>query len=236
MCKSFLPLFIFFLTRMFFLSADAWDKHVEVTLKKLEQYPGWCNKEKAEVLMNFIHEKRPLLCVEIGAFGGSTTYPLVSSLHFNKKGVLYAIDAWDSKVATEGLNPDDPNAVWWGSLDMNSIYRRFKNSFKHLGKFCQCIKKKSEEAVAIFSDESIDFLYIDGGFSSKCSLQDALLYFPKVKVGGYIWINDASLEAKSEAVVFLMENACWLKERSIKNSCIVFQKSKLVFLDVRGGV
>ena len=119
---------------------------------------------------------------------------------------------------------NDPNIQWWGSLDMDAIYHQFIIAVRPLDKWYIPIRQRSEEAVHQFSEESIDFLYIDGNFSIIGSFLDAVLYFPKVKKGGYIWINDADSNAKYYAVTFLMENSHWRKEESIKNKCIVFQK------------
>ncbi|NGX37502.1 MAG: hypothetical protein K1000chlam2_00658 [Chlamydiae bacterium] len=203
-----------------------WEPYKEVTFHVLATIPGWCSKEKAEILMDFIHETKPDVCVEIGAFGGSTSFPIASALRFNNQGILYAIDAWDNQAAIEGLDANDPNLAWWVSLDMGSIYKQFvdKMTARKLNTWYRPISKRSEQAVNLFSDGVIDLLYIDGNFSSQGSLQDTVLYFSKVKKGGYIWLNDSHSPSKLESVIYLMENATWLPEKSIKNRCIVFRK------------
>jgi len=219
---------IFLLAENRFLLGDEldaiWDQYVEITIENLSKFPGWCSKEKAKVLMNFIYHTRPKICVEIGSFGGSTTYPIIAALSFTQRGFLYAIDAWDNQIAIEGLAPTDPNALWWNSLDMDTIYHQFVTAMLPF-KQCHPLRQRSTEAVYRFPEESIDFLYIDGSFSSLGSFQDVTLYFPKIKQGGYIWINDADYYIKLDAISFLMENSCWIKKESIKNKCIVFQKS-----------
>lgn len=205
-------------------SSPTWETHVELVKQKLPSLPGWCSKEKAEVLMNFIHRTKPKVCVEIGSFGGSTTYPIASALSFSNEGVLYAIDAWDNQAAIDGLAVNDPNIEWWSSLDMDAIYHQFIISMKPLNKWHRVIRQPSVDAVDQFLDESIDFLYIDGNFSVLGSFLDAVLYYPKVKKGGYIWVNDADNHYKHHAVIFLMESSNWIKEESVKNKCIVFQK------------
>lgn len=220
--------FLFFLFKMGNIASatfsSEWDRHVESTIKILPKFPGWCTPEKTRTLMNFIYEFRPEVLVEIGSFGGSTTYPLVSSLSFIKTGVLYAIDAWNPQVAIEGLQENDPNLQWWANVDMATIYSNFIHEMRPFRKWCKVIRNRSERAVSQFSDESIDFLYIDGNFSSEGSFRDVTLYFPKVKKGGVIWINDADRKEKRSSVGFLMENAIWLREYSIKNRCVVFRK------------
>lgn len=176
--------------------------------------------------MDFVFEFQPEICVEIGTFGGSTTYPLASALEFLGQGKLYAIDAWENHAAIEGLEENDPNLEWWKNLDLVGIRQRFFQFLilKKLRAWCHPIALLSQEAVSSFADESIDLLYIDGNFSEEGSLRDVLFYFPKVKKGGFIWLNDANVATKKKSVIFLMDNSQWLKKWSLKNSCIVFQK------------
>ncbi len=218
--------FLFSFSPLFSNASLSWNIYKESIVKDLTSFSGWCSREKAEVLMDFIYDTRPRICVEIGAFGGSTTYPIACSLRFIDQGILYAIDAWNNQAAIEGLEKDDPNRIWWKNVDMNGIHSQFNKSIKtkKLNKWCNPISRRSEKAVSLFSDESIDFLYIDGNFSSDGCFQDVFLYFPKVKTGGFIWLNDADMDAKNKSVIFLMNNCSWLKEQSIQNRCIVFKK------------
>jgi Methyltransferase domain len=214
------------LTTLLSATPSSWNTYKKSTLQNLSRFPGWCNKEKAEILMDFVYETKPTICVEIGAFGGSTTYPIASSLRFINQGKLYAIDAWDNQAAIEGLEKGDPNLEWWKKVDMRAIKNQFISSItsKKLTKWCQPISNRSEQAVLSFADESIDFLYIDGNCSSSGSFRDVFLFFPKVKTGGFIWFNDADADSKNKSVAFLMQNCSWIREWSIQNRCIVFRK------------
>ncbi|NGX47392.1 MAG: hypothetical protein K1000chlam3_00765 [Chlamydiae bacterium] len=218
--------FLFSFSALFSNASFSWNTYKELIVKDLASFPGWCSREKAEVLMDFIYDTRPGICVEIGTFGGSTTYPIACSLRFIDQGILYTIDAWDNQAAIEGLENNDPNREWWKNVDMNGTRSQFKKSIKNkkLSKWCNLISKRSKKAVSLFSDESIDFLYIDGNLSSDGCYQDVVLYFPKVKTGGFIWLNEADSDAKNKSVVFLMNNCSWLREQSIQNRCIVFKK------------
>ena len=175
-------------------------------------------------IIEFLREIKPNTCVEIGAFGGAITYPIASTLHFLRAGSLYAIDAWDVPTALEGLS-DEKNIEWWKKVNMQAMYEQFTKllSEKNLTE-CQVIRKRSQEAVSSFSDESIDFLFIDGSTSRKGSLEDATLYLPKVKKGGYIWLNHADMDNKNKTIAFLMKNCKWIKEKSIGMECVLFQK------------
>ena len=203
-----------------------WENFKRDTFLQLPKIAGWCSQEKAEKLMDFIYEVKPNICVEIGAFGGSTTYPLARTLQFLQYGKLWAIDAWDVKTAIEGLELDNPNIAWWSQLNMRVIYHQFMTILQNgrlLG-YCEPISMLSEEASQLFLDASIDLLYIDGNFSRDGTMKDVLSYFPKVKEGGYIWLNDADVLEKNMAVTFLMRNCTWLREKSLGKNCVVFKK------------
>lgn len=203
-----------------------WDNCKEMVLRELPNIPGWCTPKKAEKIMDFICEFQPEICVEIGVFAGSTSYPILSALQLLNRGKLYAIDAWDLQAAIEGLDKNDPNFTWWQNVDFPNVRQQFYTFLllKKLKKWCEPISLRSEDAVSSFSDESIDFLYIDGNFSEEGSLRDVYLYLPKVKKGGYVWLNDANIQTKNESLIFLMNHCQWLKEWSLRSQCIVFKK------------
>lgn len=203
-----------------------WEVYKKTHLHRLSQFPGWCTETKANRLMDFIYEHKPKVCVEIGTFGGSTTFPLLWSVKYLNQGHVFAIDAWKNKQAIFGLNPQDSNYLWWKQLDLHQIKNRFLSELKqlHLQSRCTVIDTISSLAAASFQDDSIDFLYLDGNFSEEGSLQDVVTYWPKVKKGGYIWLNDANSPAKIPSVAFLHEHAVFLPEESLKNTCVVFKK------------
>ena len=206
----------------------SWEQYKKNVLQKQADIPGWCIRQKAEALMDFIYETKPSQCIEIGTLAGSTTFPMVHALKFLGSGVLYAIDAWDNEACLEGLEPGDPNLTWWPSLkiDMDQTYQFFLRWLANLElkNICFPLRMRSEQAILFFDDESIDLLYIDGNISESGGMQDVTLYFPKVKTGGFIWLNLADLHTKHEIVAFLLERCKWVKEKSVGVHCILFQK------------
>ena len=209
-------------------SEDKWGKYQRQICANLALFTGWCSQAKALKLMNFIYLHQPSVCVEIGTFGGSTTYPLASALQYIQHGHLYTIDAWDRTCALEGLIPNEINYLWWNSIDFSKILDQFLLQYKkhHLSPWCTILHESSAKSVSYFADESIDLLYIDGNFSQAGSLEDVMLYYPKIKPGGFIWLNDANSPDKLSSVSFLSKQAYFLETESIKNQCVVFQKGK----------
>ncbi len=203
-----------------------WELYKQSHLEYLPRIRGWCNTLKANHLMDFIYTHQPEVCVEIGTFGGSTTFPLILAMQYLNKGHLYTIDAWDRDAALEGMNIKDLNYSWWSQVDFlharNTFFRWLKA--KRLHKQCTILESLSQKAVDQFEDGSIDMLYIDGNSSKLPALQDVIAYFPKVKENGFIWVNDANTIEKLPSIAFLNDHAVFLADKSLKNTCVVFQK------------
>ena len=206
---------------------DAWNQYKKNILEQMSLFTGWCSAEKASCLMDFVYCHRPNLCVEIGAFGGSTSYPLAASLKFLNQGILHAVDAWSNAEAVRGLSSSSPNYASWSAVDLKAVKKQFERKLHTLDltHWCMVVQAPSLKRASTYEDESIDMLYVDGNFSKKGSLKDLKVYFPKVKPGGYIWLNDAHAPSKWASVAYLMEHARFLPEESLRNECALFQKA-----------
>ncbi|MEI8365857.1 MAG: class I SAM-dependent methyltransferase [Parachlamydiaceae bacterium] len=152
---------------------------------------SWCSEEKAKLLMELVVLTQPGVCVEIGAFTGSSSLPLLAALKHVGSGRAYIIDAWSNAEAVRGLTTEDPNTVWWAGLDMKAV----KNQFLHmlnlwsLTSYCKILSTTSQKAVLRIP--TIDFIHIDGNFSAEGALLDSELYLPKVVPGGYVLLSNA---------------------------------------------
>jgi hypothetical protein len=152
---------------------------------------SWCSPEKGALLMDLIRLIQPQLCVEVGAWTGSSVLPVAMSLKFNGKGKVYAIDAWSNQIATRYWSDQDPNKPWWSTVDMKAIKQTFNNLLRNwqVDSYCVPVQDASEKAAARFKNETIDFLHLDGDYSEQGSLADVENYLPKVKTGGYILLS-----------------------------------------------
>jgi hypothetical protein len=219
-----LILFLFCL----FSTLDA-DQKVEDLKKQVAQVlpslHGWCTKEKALHFIDLVLEVKPKVYVEIGVFGGSSLFPVVSALKFLEEGSAIAIDAWDKVEAIRHYNPIDEeiHMVWWGKVNFDYIYSSYLNMLRRyaLEEYCTTIKATSEKAASKVG--VIDILYIDGNPSEEVSTQDAALYLPKVRSGGYVWMNDCLSVNKQQALDLLLES-CDVVKVIDQGNCILLQK------------
>lgn len=150
---------------------------------------GWCSREKARALARAIEQEKPLLCVEIGIFGGRSIVPCAAALRHNGAGVVYGIETWSPAVATEHFTSEE-NDRWWQSVDFPRIKRDFFAFIAGHGftEQIRVIEAPSRDAAQLF--DAIDFLHIDGAHSVFNAVEDVALYAKKLRVGGVVVLDD----------------------------------------------
>jgi hypothetical protein len=152
---------------------------------------SWCSQAKARLLLELVVLSRPQVCVEIGAFTGSTTLPVAAGLRHVGQGRACVIEPWSNEEALRGLPDGDANALWWADVDMAAVRAQFAQLLAawSLASWCEVLAEASRDAAAKIT--AIDMLHLDGNFSEQGSLLDSELYVPKVAVGGHIVLSNA---------------------------------------------
>lgn len=193
----------------------------------MKKIPGWCSPEKALLMMDIIKENKCRCCVEIGVFSGKSLFPIARALQYNGVGTVVAIDAWDPSEATKGFRPSDPNYVWWSQLDYKYFYNQTVACINNnrLERFCAIVKRPSHYAACLFATGTIDFIHMDGNHNEDYSFQDISEYFPKVKDGGYILLNDPNWYSMKRSLVFLLERADLVSPFSPSAPYFLFRKN-----------
>ncbi len=207
--------------------------HANSEVEKLKQrvllvlptLQGWCSKEKAINFIDLVLETKPRVCVEIGVFGGSSVFPVASTLKFLGQGVIIGIDPWDKLECIKYFDPEEDKAhlEWWGKVNMDHIYISYLNMIKRHGLIDYCLTMRSTSEEAASEIDSIDILYIDGNHNEAVSTKDVTLYLPKVKKGGYIWLDDALWTGTQQAVDLLLVS-CDVVKLIDSGNCILFRK------------
>lgn len=151
---------------------------------KFDKIHGWCSKEKAIKMTNYIDDNFNL-CVELGVFAGKSLLPIA----LKSKGTVIGIDSWNKSSSLEGTN-SKINDDWWSNIDYNFFYNYTSNLLKEYK--CNNVKLfrlKSVDAIYLFEDNTIDFLHQDSNHSEEISCNEVELYHNKVKLNG-IWVFD----------------------------------------------
>jgi hypothetical protein len=112
---------------------------------------------------------------EIGVYRGGYSEVLLKAIPGLK---LFGIDLWE-------LYPG------YRDYRKNDIIDAYNEALQKTKDFdCQLIKGWSHEVVKQFTDNSLDFIYIDGNHSYEHTVQDLALWSKKVRSGGVIYGHD----------------------------------------------
>lgn len=125
--------------------------------------------------------------VEVGVAEGTTTEYLLQTLPTLK---LFGVDSYPTYIDWNDTQPDGEN----NNTEMLKKVQPYLDRYNH-------IYKDSDDAVARFDDESLDFVFIDGLHTYEQVLKDCQNYYPKIKKGGFIIGHDfARIQDVNKAV------------------------------------
>ena len=138
---------------------------------------GYLDYDAEEVRKPDLLIKPNDICVEVGvAKGNHAEYILRQD-----PKELHLIDPWG--IFKDGFVPP---------ITENSFEERYQNvceRFKN-DKNVVIHRAYSHDVCETFEDESIDWVYIDGNHTYEGTLEDLYLWWPKLKIGGYLTGDD----------------------------------------------
>ncbi len=204
-----------------------WKSFRNEVIGGISKIPGWHGEEKASLMMDIIRENRCKTCVEIGVFAGASLIPIAKALQYNRFGVVVGIDPWDPIEATYGLDPSSSHFIWWNQINFTSIHSHLLRLIKkhRLKRYCIIEQKTAKAALELFGECSIDLIHFDGNCHEDRSFEDIMLYFPKVKDGGYIVLSNPNLHSLKKGLVFLLERTELLSPFSQAATYLLFRKN-----------
>jgi len=165
-----------------------------------------------QILNYKIIQSIPIKYCEVGVFYGVNFITFEKIFGQHKDTEMVAIDPW--------IHYDDYPE--YKDKNMQSIYNTAIENMKmndlDMNKV-KIIRDFSHNAVKLLKDEYFDIIYIDGNHESYSVIEDAVLYFRKLKVGGIMIFDD-------------------IHDDTISNVCVNFTKyyeSKLKIIHVYTG-
>jgi predicted O-methyltransferase YrrM len=118
--------------------------------------------------------------VEIGVWKGkSAAFMAVEILNSGKQIKFDCIDTWEG--SEEHL---DPNSGFFEENLVNDkdwLFKHFLENIHPVENIVNPIRKPSLEAVNLYKDNSLDFVFIDAAHDYENVLKDIKAWFPKVK-------------------------------------------------------
>jgi len=123
----------------------------------------------------------PIRYLEIGTFYGANLFSVGRSYAHHPDSRMYCIDPWvDYKDYPEYKGRQE------------SVYEAFSRNLESSGQKekITVIRGFSHTEIPKFEDDFFDIVYIDGNHEPEYVLEDAVLAFRKLKVGGYMIFDD----------------------------------------------
>jgi len=127
------------------------------------------------------YENKPIKYLEIGTSHGSNIIYVSKTYGAHPESKLYCIDPWiDYKDYPEYKN------------NQKNIYNIFLKNITNSGEKDKIIinRRFSNKEIVKLEDNFFDIIYIDGNHEPEYVLEDAVLSFRKLKVGGIMIFDD----------------------------------------------
>lgn len=151
-------------------------------------HDGWCTEGKAQALYDLVLKSDSMITIELGVFAGKSLIPMALAHREKKSGFVIGIDAYSSAVCTEGSNSPLNDDWWKNKVDLHKIYHQSIdniNRFK-VDDYACIVKMRSQDAAKImFRHNHIDIIHQDSNHNPETILEEAKLWTPFLKTGGY---------------------------------------------------
>jgi len=127
------------------------------------------------------YRTRPIRYLEIGTFFGANLLSVAVSYGAHPESILHCIDPWE----------DYEEYPEYKGLQ-SSTYESFLRNVDASGHGHRVVVNRgySSDRVPTFDNDFFDIIYVDGNHEPEYALEDAVLSFRKLKVGGVIIFDD----------------------------------------------
>ena len=120
--------------------------------------------------------------VEIGVWKGKSAAFMATEIFNSKKQIRFdCIDTWEG--SEEHINPNAPTFEPELLNDKDYLYNTFLNNISPVKDIITPIRKFSLDAVTLYKDNSLDFIFIDAAHDYDNVLADIKAWYPKCKKG-----------------------------------------------------
>jgi hypothetical protein len=144
--------------------------------------------------------------VEVGSWKGrSASYMGVEIYNSEKQIKFDCVDTWLGSVEHHDIN--SPFFVQELIDDKDWLYYHFLNNTRPVCDIINPIRLSSLDAVNLYPNRSLDFVFIDASHEYNDVKKDILSWYPKIKKGGFIAGHDyTTFDGVKQAVDELIIN------------------------------
>ncbi len=153
--------------------------------------------------------------VEIGSWKGrSASFMGVEIINSEKKIKFDAVDTWLGSSEHQ-KNP---------SVKNKTLYDEFLINTKLVSHIVNPVKMKSVDASKLYDDNTLDFVFIDGGHEYEFVKEDIEHWYPKVRDGGVIAGDDWEYGKRWDNGVQIAVNEFFSKKPIIDRETWIYRK------------
>jgi len=129
------------------------------------------------------YKNKPIKYLEIGAYHGANVISVAESYGMHPDSKLYCIDPW--------INYND-YPEYTKENEQENNYKTFMNNINNNNIKDKTVVLRGYSNIEIpkLEDNSFDIIFIDGNHEPEYVLEDAVLSFRKLKIGGYMIFDD----------------------------------------------
>lgn len=124
---------------------------------------------------------RPIRYAEVGTFYGANVLSVLNTYASHPESIVHCIDPWIDYAEYPEYKGQQP-----------SIYETFCENLQASGHESKTVVHRgfSRDELPKLEDGTFDIIYIDGNHEPEYVLEDAVLAFRKLRVGGYMVFDD----------------------------------------------
>jgi hypothetical protein len=152
----------------------------DINIVEIEYIDSAIMKTRTDVVSQLNHFKFQIM-IEIGVGNGDFALNVLNNWETFIK--YYGIDPWKHQD-----NYNDASNV--SDKEQEEIHEEAVKKLKNFGNRVEFIRQNSKDAVNMFEDESIDFIYLDSRYDYCSVWKNLILYYPKLKCGGLFGGNN----------------------------------------------
>jgi hypothetical protein len=179
---------------------------------------------KNTVMLDLVLDQFPAdgTWVELGSWTGrSAAYCVVELINRNKLGKFYCVDTWKGEAA-----------IAYDTAIVQDLRKIFRQNVKPILKQIKMLSMISWNAAAKFSDDSVDFCYVDAGHSYEAVTNDLTAWWPKLRPGsmfggddytkGYPGVQQAVWDFfRPQDIRVRRAGRCWLVTKPFDDSSLI---------------
>jgi len=150
--------------------------------------------------------------VEVGSWKGrSSVFMAVEIINSGKNIKFDCVDTWEGSV--EHLEYDE--------IKEKKLYDIFLNNIESVKHVINPVKMSSLEAVNLYGDKTLDFIFIDASHEYEDVKRDIIAWLPKLKIGGVLAGHDYGV---FDGVTRAANEIFQAHEIEISESCFIYKK------------